>query len=290
MAKILCGKTASNDIRSGLKKRVDEYKKRTGSDITLSIIQGGNRSDSNQYVGNKTVAAKNMGVGSNHIKISEHEEDYYSKLYDSISQSLKCSNGVILQVPVPGLNKDEQEKLIESISCDADVDSMTKEVVMKFYSNTEPSIVNTPCTPAGIMRLLEYYNIDVCGKKVVIIGRSEIVGRPLAHLMQCANATVTVCHSKTSKDDICKFIGIADMIVCAIGNPEYINSKDFSNIDWSDKILIDVGTNRVNDVWLGDISQEIKDMSFAYSPVPGGVGPMTITTLLEKVVINADNQ
>lgn len=287
MAKILCGKTVAEAVRADIKRKAEAYYKKNNHRPSLAIIQGGNRPDSNQYVGNKLRAAEKNSVLAVLDKIDENTEDYFDELKVAVQSANEIYDGVIVQVPVPGLTSDQQYELINMIRRGADVDGMTEWSESKFYTDSTSHKDTTPCTPMGIMTILEYYKIPLEGKKVVVIGRSNIVGRPLAHLMMTANATVTVCHSKTPLNDIVDYVESADIVVCAIGKAEFINNWDFQGIDWSNKVLIDVGTNRIGNEWFGDIAQNIKDKSYAYTPVPGGVGPMTITSLLQKVVDRA---
>lgn len=289
MAIILCGKTVSNHIREGIKVKAENIEKQRGSKPKLGIVQGGDRPDSNQYVNNKKRAADNNNIEHFHERVFDNNGIEYIENLIATARDLnsKC-DGVIIQVPIPGLSQKEQDLVISSLDSRVDVDGMTKQVEGEFYTNSRTHNLTAPCTPKGIMSILSYYKIPLEGKKVVIIGRSDIVGRPLAHLMMKADATVTVCHSYTLLDDIYDYVKNADVVVCAIGKPEFINSWDFQGIDWSEKVLIDVGTNRVGDEWYGDIQQKIKDRSYAYTPVPGGVGPMTITSLLQKLVDRID--
>ena len=287
MAIVLCGKTVAKNVREEIKKQAEIFSENNGRKPTLSIIQGGNRPDSNQYVKNKLKAAEDNGILARLNKISEDKENYFEELKLAVITANSNSDGVIVQVPVPGLTSEQQHQLVNMVGKDTDVDGMTEYSEGKFYTDVTSHKNTTPCTPMGIMTILKHYDIQVEGKKVVIIGRSNIVGRPLAHLMMTANATVTICHSKTPSNDIYDFVDNADIVVCAIGKPEFINNWDFQGIDWSNKVLVDVGTNRVGNEWFGDISQAVKEKSYAYTPVPGGVGPMTITSLLQKVVTRA---
>lgn len=287
MTIILDGKKVSSTIREKVKNKAENIEKERGSKPSLGIIQGGDRPDSNQYVRNKIKASISNNIEPNLTKISMEDSNYFIKLKEAvIKANIEC-DGVMVQVPVPGLTLEQQNELINMIVPGKDVDGMTRIIESEFYTDSKSHKYSCPCTPMGIMSILDFYNISVEGKKVVVIGRSNIVGRPLAHLMITANATVTVCHSRTPLDDIYDYVKSADIVVCAIGKADFINSWDFQGIDWSDKVLIDVGTNRVGDKWFGDIAHNIKARSYAYTPVPGGVGPMTITSLLEKVVDRA---
>lgn len=249
----------------------------------LVIIQCGDRPDSNQYVKNKISAAKLYDVNTTLFKIPITEEGYLENIRNVIDIANNFADEIILQVPVPGVTPQQQDELINLIDSLKDVDCMTSKTEGQFYSNTSNDIATAPCTPTGIVSLLDHYKIPIESKKVCIIGRSKIVGRPLAHMFTNRNATVTLCHSYTSTSDVRMFINTADIIVCAVGIPNFINSSSFSGIDWSSKTLIDVGTNRVGDAWCGDIEESLKQRSYAYTPVPGGVGPMTISSLITKV-------
>ena len=287
MAKILCGKTLAKEIREQVKIMAKEKEEKNNDKPILGIIQGGDRPDSNQYVSNKIKACRANNIDVDLIKIPENNKNYINELRAAVVMANIIYDGVIVQVPVPGLTKEEQDELINLIYPEKDVDGMTKITESKFYTDNTSHEQTTPCTPMGIMTILDHYDIPLRGENVVIIGRSDIVGKPLAHLMMKANATVTVCHSKTPSGKLHNHIEDADIVICAVGKPEFINEKAFPYINWSNKTLVDVGTNRVGDVWFGDISQSIKEKSYAYTPVPGGVGPMTITSLLQKVVDRA---
>lgn len=288
MAIILDGKKVASAIRENIKDKAIEIEKNTGRKPSLCIIQGGDRPDSNQYVKNKIKASTDNNIFAELIKISDKEDDYFGKLKEAVAHANRVYDGIIVQVPVPGISLEQQNELINMIEPNKDVDGMTSVCESKFYTDKSSIEHTCPCTPMGIKMILDYYNVALEGKKAVIIGRSNIVGRPLAHLMLTSNATVTVCHSKTYKDDIYDYVNNADIVVCAIGEAEFINTWDFQGIDWSNKVIIDVGTNKVGDEWFGDISQKIKQKSYAYTPVPGGVGPMTITSLLYNLVNKID--
>lgn len=284
MTIILDGKKVASKIRESVKIKAEEIEKQRGTKPSLCIIQGGNRPDSSQYVRNKIKACKDNNIDVDLDNIPENTENYFIELKKAVVMANLDYDGVIVQVPVPGISAEEQHELINIIYPERDVDGMTKAIESEFYTNSNSHSKTAPCTPMGIMEILKFYRIKLEGRKVVIIGRSNIVGRPLAHLMMTANATVTVCHSKTPLDDIYDYVDNADIVVCAIGKANFINNWDFQGIDWSNKVLIDVGTNRVGDKWYGDIDNNIKEKSYAYTPVPGGVGPMTITSLLQKVI------
>lgn len=285
MAIILDGKLTAQRKREKLKSTIKNLKSTHNINPKLAIIQGGDNPDSNQYVKNKIRACENIGLGVDLFKIPLESPMYANELKQTIINANLGYDGIILQLEVPGVSKEYQSELVNMINAEADVDSMTESSVGKFYSDKGAKYC--PCTPKGILSLLDEYNIEISGKNVCVIGRSEIVGRPIAHLMMRRNATVTIAHSYTNKDSLYDYVSKADIVIVAVGKAEFINTWDFMDIDWSNKTIIDVGTNRVGNEWFGDVSQKVKDMCYAYSPVPGGVGPMTIVSLLEKVVDNA---
>lgn len=260
----------------------------------LTIITVGNDPASKVYVKNKLKACERVGIKSKHLTISENITNVeFIKFLDSeieyIKREFNSRGGIILQLPAPR----RLENIFNSkIPSHFDVDGFgTKNIqytvcqdrkdFLKSLPQKEQKIIShIPATPKGIMTLLNEYNIPVEGKHVVIIGRSEIVGKPLARLMLDANATVTICHSKTNNlESICKS---ADILVAAIGKPKFINSNYIKD----GVVVIDVGINRdENGKLCGDVDfEDVKDKVYAITPVPGGVGPMTVYSLIENTI------
>ena len=238
--------------------------------LGLTVIQVGEDPASSVYVRQKNKMAENLGFNFNHIKLDENikEED----LLNIIEKLNKDDNvdGILGQMPIP--NHLNAKKVQNAILPCKDVDGLT-DINMGKLSHNIDSLV--PCTPMGIIDLLKYYNIDISGKNVVIIGRSDLVGKPLASLMTNNDATVTLCHSKTK--NLSFYTKNADILVVAIGRANFIKKEDVKD----GAIIVDVGINRMEDGKLcGDVLfEEVKDKASYISPVPGGVGQMTVAEL-----------
>lgn len=200
------------------------------------------------------------------------EDDLINEI-DKLNKDKKIT-GIIVQLPLPvNLNKD---RILNSINPLKDVDGLTNNNLIKLIKKEESLL---PCTPKGIMTLFDYYNVDFIGKNVVIVGRSELVGLPLFHLLLNKNATVTLCHSKTK--DLSHYTKEADILISAVGKKDLI-TRDMIK---ENSILIDVGINRYENKLYGDINSECIDISNLMTPVPGGVGPMTVISLMENVYL-----
>lgn len=278
MGNIINGK----EIRSEI---INKALKKGGSFQSLRIIQVGERKDSSQYVRNKIKYCEEAGINVELIKISADQEK--KEIKKEIIENIPVMNGnwCIVQLPIPGFTKQEEEILLDLIPYQNDLDSLSSKSKKKFYSaNTlEDALKFAPLTPFGIIKIFERENINLLGKVVCVIGKSEIVGRPLTRLLTLASATVISCNSKTSREDLIKLVNISDIVISAAGVPHLIND-DFNEINFSDKILIDVGTNFIDNEFVGDIDKNIKEKSFKYTPVPGGVGPVTIASVIEKII------
>jgi methylenetetrahydrofolate dehydrogenase (NADP+)/methenyltetrahydrofolate cyclohydrolase len=248
----------------------------------LVVFTVGNDPASKVYVRNKQRACERVGIIFENIIVDENIKPYeFSKLIkttlsnDIFDLDIQYEHyGIILQLPAP-------ESLVEIFNSEVpsmfDVDGFGNENTNFLYIGDEEPY-HYPATPKGIMTLLNNYNIDVEGKHVVIIGRSNIVGKPLAQMMLRKNATVTVCHSKTQNLE--KITKTADILVVAIGKPKFINETHISD----NVTIIDVGINRTEDGICGDVDfDRVKDKCYAITPVPGGVGPMTVYSLIENL-------
>lgn len=270
MSKIIDGKKIRDEILEDLKKQVKQYMIKP----CLAVIQIGDNEASNTYIKSKEKACNNIGIYFKHIKFSET-----TKEIEVINKILELNNdeyvhGILLQLPLPeGFN---QDKLINYIARNKDVDGLTDINIGKIFNN-KPGLVS--CTPQGIMRLLEEEKIDVEGKNVVIVGRSNLVGKPLLGLMLNKNATVTICHSKT--ENLKKHTKNADILVVAVGKPGFITEDMVKE----DAVIIDVGINRVDKKLYGDVDYDkVKAKAKKITPVPGGVGPMTVAMLMTNVI------
>ena len=271
---IIDGKLTSWIIKDELKEKVEELKKQ-GKTGSLAVIQVGNDPASSIYVKNKKKACEYIGIGSVSYELSESTTQ--EKLLDTIDELNKRSDiaGILVQLPLPKhINEDE---VIKAISPKKDVDGFHVENVGALCVGEDGFV---SCTPAGVIELLKRYNVEMSGKNCVVVGRSNIVGKPMALLMLRENATVTVCHSKTQNlKDVCKN---ADILIVAIGKPKFINEEYVKD----GAVVIDVGIHRdENNKMCGDVDFEsVKDKVSKITPVPGGVGPMTIAMLMNNCV------
>ncbi len=271
MYKIIDGKAISTQIKDELKKKVaDEH-----ISATLAVIQVGNDPASSVYVGNKKKACEYIGIGSASYELPEETtEEELLKLIDDLNAD-DSINGILVQLPVP--KHIDEKKVINRISPLKDVDGFHPESVGNLCIGQDGFV---SCTPAGIIELIKRSDIDIEGKECVVIGRSNIVGKPMALLLLANNGTVTVCHSRTRDlKAICKR---ADILVVAIGKPKMITSEYVKE----GAVVIDVGIHRMDNGKLcGDVDfDDVADMTSAITPVPGGVGPMTIAMLMVNCV------
>ena len=268
---IMNGKEVSLKIKEKLKEEVRKLKNKP----YLVVIQIGDDPASNIYVNSKAKLAHEIGFEFEHIKynIDVTETEIINKIKD-INASDRIS-GVIVQLPIPShLN---QTKIINTIDPLKDVDGLTALNAGKLLTS-KTSLVS--CTPKGIMTLLREYKIDLCGKHVVLVGRSNLVGKPLISLCLNENATVTICHSKT--ENLQKYTKRADILIVAVGNANLIKKEHVKK----GAIVVDVGINRINGKLTGDVDYEsVSKKAKLITPVPGGVGPMTTISLMENVLI-----
>ncbi len=281
MAEIIDGKYVSSVMRDSLKDKVASFKAETGKSVGLAVILVGNNPASAVYVRNKHRACEQVGIDSYQIEMPEDttEEELLSKI-DELNSDDKV-NGILVQLPLP--RHISEEKVIERISPLKDVDAFHPSNVGRIMIGNYTFL---PCTPAGIIALLDYSKVEIAGKRCVVIGRSNIVGKPMSLLLTERNGTVTLCHSKTQS---LKEITLgADIIVVAIGRPYFLTADMVKE----GAVVIDVGINRLDDGKLvGDVCfDEVKDKASMITPVPGGVGPMTITMLLYNALSAAKMQ
>lgn len=273
MAKIIDGKAISIEIRQELKQKVIAFEELFGFKPGLAVIIVGTDPASKVYVNNKRKACEEIGYNSFVYELPENTSE--SELLELIDQlnAREDIHGILAQLPLPKhINED---KVINTISPEKDVDSFHPQNVGKLMLG-EPSFM--PCTPAGVMELLKRSNIDITGKECVIVGRSNIVGKPMAMLLLQANGTVTVCHSKTK--DLKEVCRRADILVVAIGKPKFITADMVKE----GVVVIDVGINRLeNGKLCGDVDfNNVENIASAITPVPGGCGPMTIAMLMKN--------
>lgn len=274
MAERIDGKQISKDIKEELKQEVAELKAQ-GKNCALAVIQVGNDPASTVYVGNKKKACAYVGIDSLSYELEEDTtEEQLLVLIDKLNRDDNV-HGILCQLPLP--EHIDEDKVINAISPKKDVDGFHPENIGSLVIG-QPGFVS--CTPAGIIQLLNRSQIEIEGKHCVVIGRSNIVGKPMALLMLRENATVTVCHSRTKNlREICQQ---ADILIVAIGRPEYITADYVKE----GAVVIDVGIHRdENNKLCGDVKfDEVEPKTSYITPVPGGVGPMTIAMLMHNCV------
>ena len=274
MANLIDGKKISQEIKDEIKAKVAELKSE-GTVCSLAVIQVGNDPASSVYVNNKKKACAYIGIESVAYELPEETtEEELLGIIDKLNKDDKI-NGILCQLPLP--NHIDEDKVINAISPKKDVDGFHPQSVGSLVIG-QPGFVS--CTPAGIIQLLKRSNVEIEGKHCVVIGRSNIVGKPMALLMLQENATVTVCHSRTKNlKEICKQ---ADILIVAVGKKEFVTA-DFVK---EGAVVIDVGIHRdENNKLKGDVLfDEVKDIASYITPVPGGVGPMTIAMLMNNCV------
>ncbi len=270
MYKIIDGKKLASEFRLNLKNKIGEYIKERG-EIGLAVILVGEDPASAVYVRNKIKACEEVGIKSSVYYLPEQTaQKDVEELVTSLADNNKI-HGILVQLPLP--SHINAKKVLELIPVGKDVDGFSAENIGKLCLNEECSVA---CTPYGVMKMLESEKIDVKGKRAVILGRSEIVGKPMSMLLLNADATVTVCHSKTrGLKEICRE---ADILIAAVGKAKFVTADMVKQ----DAVVIDVGINRdENGKMCGDVDFEnVKDKCSYITPVPGGVGPMTITMLM----------
>ena len=274
MAIIIDGKRISQEIKDELKDKVEALKA-VGKKAALAVVQVGNDPASCVYVNNKKKACAYIGIESLSYELEEETtEEELLELIKRLNEDEKV-HGILVQLPLPKhINED---KIIQAISPKKDVDGFHPENVGKLVIG-EKGFVS--CTPAGVIQLLKRSNIEIVGKNCVVVGRSNIVGKPMALLMLRENATVTIAHSKTQNlKELCK---TADILIVAIGKPRFITSEYIKE----GAVVIDVGIHRdENNKLCGDVKYEdVVKIASAITPVPGGVGPMTIAMLMNNCV------
>lgn len=274
MAIIIDGKELAKKIRANLKIECEELKNKQ-INPKLAVIMVGDDPASKVYVRNKSKVCEDVGIEYKEYLLSSNtKQKEIIELIEKLNQD-KTINGILLQSPIPA-NLDINEAF-RTISPQKDVDGFNPVNVGKLVLNQDTFV---SCTPYGIMKMFEKYNIDLTGKNVVILGRSNIVGKPLMHCCLNKNATVTVCHSKTQ--NLAQKAKEADILISAIGKAQFVTADMVKE----NAVVIDVGINRLeNGKITGDVDFEnVKEKASYITPVPGGVGPMTIAMLMNNVI------
>lgn len=271
---IIDGKACALKLETQIKERITQIVLQGRRCPKLVVVLVGDDAASQSYVGGKEKACQRVGLLSEVIRLSQDASTQdVLKVVNTLNQSVDV-DGILVQLPMPA--QIDAETIIQAIDPHKDVDGLHPVNVAKLYAKQKGFV---PCTPKGIMTLLKETQIEVSGLNAVVIGRSALVGRPIAQLLLNQNATVTVCHSKTR--DIAQYTRQADLIVVAMGKARFLKPEHLHKAP----VVIDVGINRIDGKLVGDCDYEaIKDLCDAITPVPGGVGPMTIASLLENTL------
>lgn len=280
MAKIIDGKAISAQIKEELKIKVSEYKKQ-GIEITLAVVKVGNDPASAVYVRNKEKACEYVGIHSRTLALPEEttEEELLATVLELNED--KTVNGILVQLPLP--KHIDESKILLAIDSKKDVDGFHPVNVGKMVIGEDAFL---PCTPAGIIEMIKRTDIDITGKECVVIGRSNIVGKPMSLLMLRENATVTIAHSRTK--NLKEVTKRADILIAAIGKAKFVTADYVKD----DVVVIDVGMDRdENGKLCGDVDfDSVSQKAYAITPVPGGVGPMTVTMLLVNCLKSVELQ
>lgn len=257
-----------DEILEELKNKINKLDKK----LNLSVIEIGDNFSNKVYLKQKRNMCNSLGIDFNHIKLDESvKESEVLSIIDKLNKDDDV-DGIMIQLPIPKhLNKN---KIINCINYKKDIDGLTDYNKLKLINN-DPYLI--PCTSLGIIKLLDYYNISLEEKNIVVLGRSDLVGKPLFNMLINKDATVTICNSYSKYS---YFTKNADIIISAVGKPEFIKSSDIKE----NSVLIDVGINRLNDIIVGDFDfNDVKNKAAYITPVPGGIGPITVVMLVNNL-------
>ena len=274
MAEIIYGSELSKKIKAQIKEKVDVLEAQGKRKPTLAVVLVGDNPASLSYVKGKDKACHEVGFNSKMITMKEETtEEELKAVLDELNKD-ETVDGILVQMPLP--KQLDENRVIMMIDPNKDVDGLHPENIGRFYLGMDSFV---PCTPLGIMEMIKEAKISLSGKNAVVIGRSKLVGTPVARLLQNENCTVTICHSRTK--EIEKVCAEADVLIAAIGQPKKVTKE------WVKEgaCVIDVGINRVDGKLVGDVDfEDVKDKAKVLTPVPKGVGPMTITMLLSNTL------
>ncbi len=271
---IIDGKKVSAEVKERVTSEAKALKQKTGKSPGLAVVLVGDDPASSVYVRNKKKTCQQVGFQSfeHHLPADTSQEKLLALVQDLNRND--HVNGVLVQLPLP--DHIDSEKVLEAIDPAKDVDGFHPENVGRLVTG---GAILKPCTPAGIIELLDYYKVKIEGKNVVVLGRSNIVGKPAAFLLLHRHATVTVCHSRTK--DLAAVARTADILIAAIGKPRFVTADMIQD----GAVVIDVGINRVEGKLVGDVDFEsVEEKASLITPVPGGVGPMTIAMLMANTL------
>lgn len=279
MSNIIDGKLVSAAVKERVANQVKELNDK-GISVCLAVILVGEDPASQIYVANKKKACEQLGIISKEFVLpATTTQQELLNLVNTLNDDASV-NGILCQLPLPkGL---DEKAVIEAINPEKDVDAFHPVNVGRIMIGDYDFL---PCTPAGVMEMLSYYNIDVCGKECVVIGRSNIVGKPMGMLLLHKNGTVTIAHSRTQ--NLAEVTQKADILVAAVGKAKFVTADMVK----SGAVVIDVGMNRADGKLCGDVDFDAVSQKASYiTPVPGGVGPMTIATLMQNTLTAAKRQ
>lgn len=268
---IIDGKLVSATVREEIKEKIAEAGEKYGKTFKLTVIIAGNDPASEIYVRNKGKACEAVGILSETVKLPEEisQEEIEKIVTDKVSDD--SVDGILVQLPLPKTL--DEKRVLKLIPPEKDVDGFTDANVGRLALFSDDALCS--CTPQGIIKLLDYYDISLKGKHAVVVGRSNIVGKPMSLMLLRRDCTVTVCHSKT--ENLAKYTKDADILVCAVGKKHIITADMVKD----GAVVLDAGINRVDGKIYGDADfEEIRKKAAYITPVPGGVGPMTITMLM----------
>lgn len=273
---IIDGKLVAKTIREDLKNKISEAYDLFGKKFKLSVVIAGEDPASEIYVRNKSKACEEAGIISETIKPNANVSQEELELTVKNLVKDESVDGILVQLPLPkGL---DEKRVLKLIPPEKDVDGFSDNNIGRLTMFSEDALY--ACTPHGIMKLLEYYNVPLCGKHAVVVGRSNIVGKPMALMLLKKDCTVTICHSKTP--NLAQYTKTADILVCAVGKKHLITADMVKD----GVVVVDAGINRENGKIYGDVDfDEVNKKASLITPVPGGVGPMTITMLLYNTYI-----
>ena len=271
---IIDGKMVASQIKKNIASEVESLKQKTGETPGLAVVLVGDDPASSVYARNKNKTCKNLGFQSfENILPANTKESTLLGLIDELNKDERVS-GILVQLPLP--SHISSYKILEAINPQKDVDGFHLENIGRLVTG---NATFKPCTPEGIIQLLDHYKVDIEGKNAVVLGRSNIVGKPISLLLLERNATVTICHSRTK--NLSAITKSADILIAAIGKPNFVTDDMVKD----DVVIIDVGINRVNDKLIGDVDyQSVSKKASLITPVPGGVGPMTIAVLMANTL------
>jgi methylenetetrahydrofolate dehydrogenase (NADP+) / methenyltetrahydrofolate cyclohydrolase len=277
MENIVSSKALVETLKTQAKQKIKYLEETLGILPKLTILMAGDNPASKSYVAKKVELAKECGMESDTIYLDENKFLEYDKVSTDLNRMPEV-NGFMLQLPCPNRLIEVNETLKDGFNINSikDVDCLEEQTYAKMLDNEDEAF--TPCTPLGILRYLEFLNVDIEGKHFAIIGKSRLVGKPLADLLLAKGATITICHSQTI--NLAKAIENADVVICAVGKKDLLNKDNVK----PHHILIDVGINKVDGKLYGDVSEDAKSIAKIVTPVPGGVGPLTVMSLITNTI------